>query len=219
MVILITEPEPVLIALEAKLYDRPSRPDLLKQFAAQKAQLDALCPLLAQQLDVEQVRLAHWALLPEKFAAAMGDLGTPTMTWETVRDAFADVDQQYFHAVLSTALTRYDDLVAKTVSYQHGELAGAKLVTRLLAGDTTWYLHGPQGRPGRCAAQGRRVHRGVGHHRLPVPARIPSGNSNWFTVGQFIDALRAAGVAVDALAPAPADAPSTAALGRAAAEA
>ena len=58
MVVLITHPEPILIALEAKMYDRPSKPELVKQLAAQKSQLDQLCTHLAAHLNVKQVRLA-----------------------------------------------------------------------------------------------------------------------------------------------------------------
>ena len=58
VVVLITHPKPVLIALEAKMYDRPSKPELVKQLAAQKSQLDQLCTHLAAHLNVEQVRLA-----------------------------------------------------------------------------------------------------------------------------------------------------------------
>lgn len=49
VVILVTEPVPVLIALEAKMYDRPSRPDLLKQLNGQAQLLEPLrersCPV------------------------------------------------------------------------------------------------------------------------------------------------------------------------------
>lgn len=103
VVILITEPVPVLIALKAKMYDRPSRPELQQQLANQKSQLDTLCTHLAHHLKTEEVRLEHWALLPQVLADALPDLGTPVLTWEALRDEFADVDQRYFHGVLSTA--------------------------------------------------------------------------------------------------------------------
>jgi len=207
VVVLVTQPRPVLIALEAKMYDRPSKPDLVKQLAAQKAQLDQLCTHLAGHLNVDGVRLAHWALLPGKLATKMPDLGTPILTWEQVLDVYADVDQRYFHAVLATALARYDTLVSKWAGNQDGELAGSKLVTRRLAGDSTWTHMGAAG-----GLKGQRVTSAIAdgswatqqfqcrHQELP-------GNTNWFTVDAFIQALRDAGVDVDGLGPAPADVP------------
>jgi hypothetical protein len=205
VIILVTKPKPVLIALEAKLYDRPSRPDLVKQLAAQKAQLDVLCADLAPLLKVSEVRLAHWALLPEKLENDLPNLGTPVITWETIRDTYADVDQHYFHGVLTIALARYDELKAKTTAYSDGELAGAKLVQRALAGDPTWPWMGTQG-----GLAGSRVKDLIQtgtwattvfqcrHDALP-------GNVNWFPVADFIDTLRMSAVNVASLAPAPDD--------------
>ncbi|GAA2170137.1 hypothetical protein [Pedococcus bigeumensis] len=206
IVILITEPSPVLIALEAKMFDRPSKPDLVKQLSAQKAQLDKICEHLAGHLAVDKVTLAHWALLPEALAAAMPDLGTPIITWQRLLDAYADVDQRYFLGVLATALRRYPDLVSKWAGYQDGDLAGAKLVERHLAGDPTWPYMGAQG-----GLNGSRVADRIAngtwattlyqcrHEALP-------GNPNWFSVEEFVQRLAAAGVPVVALAPTPDDA-------------
>lgn len=209
VVILITKPAPVLIALEAKMYDRPSKPDLLKQLAAQRAQLDQLCQHLAGHLGVEEVRLAHWALLPATLAATMPDLGTPVVTWEQIRDAYADVDQHYFHGILTTALEQYPKLVTKWAGYQDGDLAGAKLVTRWLAGDPTWPYMGAQGGLG-----GKRVTERIANgswattlyqcRHEPLP-----GNANWFTVADFVGTLQAAGVDVEALAPTAEDSVAT----------
>lgn len=213
VVILITEPEPVLIALEAKMYDRPSRPELVKQLAAQKFQLDQLCAHLATHLKVEKVALAHWALLPAKLADAMPNLGTPVVTWEQIRDAYGDVDQHYFHGVLTTALKRYDELVSKWAGYQQGDLAGAKLVGRALAGDATWPYMGAQGglagkRVAGAIAEGTWATTVYQCRHDPLPDK-----TNWFTVGKFIQALRNADVDVDSLAPKPNDqVPSTADL-------
>ncbi len=200
VIILVTEPTPLLIALEAKMYDRPSRTDLVKQLGAQKTQLEKLCPYLADSLHVDEVRLAHWALLPEKLSAAMPNLGTNVVTWEQIRDAYADVDQRYFHGLLTTALLHYDKLVSRWAGYQQGDLAGAILVERALAGDDTWPWMGAQG-----GLAGQRVASAVEtgmwattvfqcrHEPLPQ-------NPNWFPVADFVERLRAAGIDVDALA-------------------
>lgn len=206
VVVLITEPEPIIIALEAKMYDRPSKPELVKQLAAQKSQLDQVCAHLATHLDVTHVRLAHWALLPAKLAEAMTDLGTPIITWEQILDAYSDVDQRYFHAVLATALRRYDGLVSRWSGNQDGELAGAKLVTRSLAGDRVWPYMGAAG-----GLNGKRVTASIADgswatREFQCRHEPLSGNKNWFTVEEFVRALREAGSEVDALGPTAEDA-------------
>jgi hypothetical protein len=205
VVILITEPEPVVIALEAKMFDRPSRPELTKQLAAQKMQLGMLCEHLARALKVNEVQLHHWAVLPQPLSEAMPDLGTPVITWEQLRDAYGDVNQHYFHGVLSTGLANYDELVSKWAGYQQGELAGAKLVERALAGDETWPWMGALGglggkRVGEIVAGGIWATTIFQCRHDPLPDK-----ANWFTVTAFIERLRDGGVDVDALGPVPED--------------
>jgi hypothetical protein len=131
----------------------------------------------------------------------MPDLGTPVITWEQLRDAYDDVNQHYFHGVLSTALANYDELVSKWAGYQQGELAGAKLVERALAGDETWPWMGALGgldgkKVGAIVADGTWATTifQCRHHPLPDKA-------NWFTVAAFIERLRNWGVDADALGP------------------
>jgi hypothetical protein len=201
VVILITEPEPVVIALEAKMFDRPSRPELIKQLAAQKTQLDILCDHLAIALGVNQVKLHHWAVLPQPLREAMPDLGTPVITWEQLRDAYDDVNQHYFHGVLTAALANYPELVSKWAGYQQGELAGAKLVERALGGDETWPWMGASGGLGgqkvrEIVADGTWATTIFQCRHDPLPDK-----ANWFAVATFIERLRDAGVDVDTLAP------------------
>ena len=115
------------------------------------------------------------------------------------------MDQRYFHAVLTAALERYDELVSQSAGYQDAELAGAKLVTRWLASDTTWAYMGAAGgltgeRVSKAIADGSWATREFQcrHHELP-------GNHNWFSVDAFVQSLAKAGVDVDALRPKPAD--------------
>ena len=124
------------------------------------------------------------------------------MTWEQVLDAYGDVDQKYFLAVLSIALAKYDALVSKWSGYQDGEISGAKLVARALAGDQTWPYMGAAG-----GLSGQRVTSTIADGSWETTAfqcrhqELP-GNRNWFSVSAFIEALRTAGVDVDALKPA-----------------
>lgn len=193
VVILVTEPAPVLIALEAKLYDRPSQDTLNGQLRRQRAQLEPLCTTLADALGVPQVRLAHFALLPAQLAATMPDLDAPVLTWQQVRAAYADVDQDYFLAVLDEALARYERLVSAGGSNQQGLSPGGTLVTDWLAGTSVWQFAGA-----RDGLTGPRIQAAVadGSWRsivLQVRADPLPGNRNWFAVAELVDLLRAAG--------------------------
>ncbi|MCH1867421.1 hypothetical protein [Nocardioides sp. CFH 31398] len=205
LVILVTAPHPVLIALEAKMYDRPSRPDLLKQLAAQTTQLEAVADALARLLDVPAVEIAHAALLPSKLADSVGPLPVRVITWEQILETYSDVNQAYFLAILRTALDRYDHLVSKWAGYQQGDLAGANLVMRSLAGDETWPWMGIQGglkgqRLAHAVSDGSWGTRVFQCRHDPLP-----NNPNWFPVTDFIGKLRDAGEDVQSLGPTPAD--------------
>ncbi len=189
VVILVTEPSPVLIALEAKLYDRPSRPEMLDQIARQQGLLVPLVERLAWWLGTETVRLAHAALLPERLAQSLGQLPVPTITWEQVRDTYAGVAPAYFQAMLTTALARYDDLVSKWTGYQDNELPGEVLVERWQAGDGTYPW---MGRRGGLLGAALAADAAGGAWRETVyqcrREQLP-GNPNWFAVADFIAVL------------------------------
>lgn len=70
---------------------------------------------LAAQLGVEASRVAHIALLPARLAGEVGPLPIRTVTWEQIRDTFADVAPAYFVEMLRVALERCDHLAAPRV--------------------------------------------------------------------------------------------------------
>jgi hypothetical protein len=69
-----------VIAIEAKMYDRPTTAELNEQFAAQAA----LIRYIAGRLGVEVASLAHVALLPAALASELGILLVATVTWERI---------------------------------------------------------------------------------------------------------------------------------------
>jgi hypothetical protein len=190
VVVLVTRPQPVLIALEAKLYDRPSKPDLQRQLGAQAILLEHMVGELGRMLG-EAVRLVHAALLPEALAAAMGDLSVQVITWEQFRSTFSDVAPPYFDAMLATAIRRYPQLVSRWAGYQDAEIAGEQLVQRYRDGDRTypWMGRGDGGLFGtRVAADVRSGN--WRHHRYQCAKTEIVNNSNWFAVADFITLLR-----------------------------
>lgn len=202
VVILVTEPAPVLIALEAKLYDRPSNADLTKQLTAQRAQLDQIAEHLSGPLGAA-VSIEHAALLPQGLADVIGELPARVITWEQILDTYGDVDQPYFLAVLAHALDQYLTLVSPWGGYQQGDVPGAALVRRHLAGDDTWSHMGAKGglsssRVIDRAADGTWTTTLYQARHEPLP-----WNSNWFTVAEFVACLIEAGVDLSEFTDAP----------------
>jgi hypothetical protein len=193
VMIYIAGPRRALLAIEAKMYDRPSAAELKIQLAAQATQVN----YLAAQLGVEASQVAHIALLPERLAGEVGDLPVPTVTWEQIRDAFADVAPPYFVEVLRVALERYDDLAAPRVltfgANAEVKLTGAEIDRRRCEGTLVlgWMgrrggLHGPELTSDLGSGAWRT-------HRYECSSKAVR-NPNWFTVAEFI-------AKVDALAP------------------
>lgn len=203
VVVLVTQPKPTLVALEAKMFDRPSLGSMKQQLVRQSTLLSGLAGDLAGSLEAGEVRVVHAALLPQALSKRYGGkLTIPVVTWEWLRDAYADVDQPYFHGLLAYALANYDALVSPVGGYEDGELAGAKLVMRAMSGDLTWPYMGVSGGLGGKAMNsliesGRWATRAfqVRHQPLSHP------NPNWFTVTDFIGVLTASGVDLSALGP------------------
>jgi hypothetical protein len=203
VVILITRPHPVLIALEAKLYDKPGTAALRAQISAQRALLTPITEQLGSKL-ASPVRLVHAALLPHTLAAKIDDVGCAVITWEQIRDTFRDVAPRYFHAMLTTALRRYPALVSTRTANQDATLPGATLVQRHLAGDHTYPW---MGRTGGLTGEAltsdiierRWPHTGYQCSTTPVP------NRNWFSVADFVALLPDIGTPATGSEPEPLD--------------
>ena len=95
-----------LLAVEAKMFHRPTTAALEIQIARQRA----LVSYWTQVLDLEPGHVRHVLLLPEGFAREVGDRSIDTVTWEQVRDDYANVVPRYWLDVLCQALDRYEEL-------------------------------------------------------------------------------------------------------------
>lgn len=193
VVILVTRPRPVLIAIEAKMYSRPGGSALLKQLDAQGTLLAPLCERLAQWLGVPHVDLKHVALLPKAQADKLPTFSYPIITWEQLRAAFRDVAPHYWLAMLDEALDRFEDLVAKPIAYDEGSMTGSDVRDHYLAGDIPYLAMGRGG--GGLAGDRLRADIDEGTWRetsYQVAAQQPHHN-NWFAIADFIERLRVAG--------------------------
>lgn len=193
IVVLITKPSPVVLAIEAKLYDRPGGHELRRQLDAQAALLVPLCERLAELLQVPQVDLRHAALLPEQQSAAL-DLGPYlVLTWQQIRAALASDAPTYWLGQLDQALDRYTELVSASTSNAASGRTGEELVASQQSEQPLFFAMGRQG-----GLTGPRLEQDVatGAWRTTtyqVASAIPSGNPNWFAVSDFIGLLAGRG--------------------------
>jgi hypothetical protein len=132
-----------LLAIEAKLYTQQGKAAIEKQVGEQAK----LVRTWARALDVPPDRAKVVVLLPQAYATKVGELPWPTITWEQVRDLYADAAPTYWLGVLSEAIERYPDLVSKVVSNAEGHLTGQEIVDGHLAGDFEFKWVGRQGGP------------------------------------------------------------------------
>lgn len=194
VVILVTEPSPVLLAIEAKLYDRPGGTALRAQLDAQARLLEPLRERLAVWLGVSVVGLKHVALLPEAQKRAVNIEPYEVITWQEVRAAFADVAPSYWLAMLDEALNRYDDLVGKAVRYDAASLTGEEIVSGFHAGDIPFNAMGR----GKHGLRGAYMDADIADRTWPtvsyqVAAEVPAGNPNWFRIEDFVERLKSSG--------------------------
>ncbi|MGZ4447648.1 MAG: hypothetical protein ACXVEC_13020 [Nocardioides sp.] len=184
VVFLTVRPSPVLFALEAKMYDRPGGGELRHQLDLQRELLDPLAVRLAEWLGVDEVPVAHRALLP---AAQEGLHLAPhqALSWEQVRDAYADVAPAYWMQMLNEALSRYDDLVTRVVANDDARLTGAAIVAAFHAGTLPYTSMGRS--LGLAGATMRAdLETGAWRETAYQVALNDPGNRNWFPVADFV---------------------------------
>ncbi|WP_437282120.1 hypothetical protein WME90_16615 [Sorangium sp. So ce375] len=187
----VAGPRRALIAIEAKMYDRPTTAALNEQLAAQAE----LVRYIAGRLGVDSASIAHVALLPAALASELGKLLVTTVTWERLLDTYADVAPPYFIEVLRVALARYEQLVSPRPSWganAETKLTGDELYERHHAGSLTTPWMGRQG--GLDGAElTKDIASGTWRSQLYECRSTAVSNRNWFTVAAFaarIDSAR-----------------------------
>jgi hypothetical protein len=178
---------PLLLALEAKMYDRPSRAAIDAQLKVQARLLGGLRADLAC-LGGEDVQLFHAALLPSLLAAQLGPLRVPVITWEALLDAYTDVAPRYWLAMLGEALGRYAELTPQSASGANSDakLTGQRIFD-LARSDALPYRY--MGRVGGYT--GSRLAADVASGswrawRYEVSLAEVEPNRNWFSVEAFL---------------------------------
>lgn len=185
IVILIDGTPKVVIAFEAKMFDVPSKEELIKQLGAQKEILNSI----KMNLAIDSVY--HYALLPQELAIRIGEIGFPILTWESVLDSFRPVcGSDYFYKLLSIALDNYQNLVSTEVTFgknNEGYMAGLSIYIRFKDGslNKTWMgraggLHGPKLQQDLKVGNWKT-------QKYETRETPPTGSGiNWFRVNDFI---------------------------------
>jgi hypothetical protein len=194
VVVFLTSPRRVLLVIEAKLFDRPTRTELGQQLTAQAT----LVAHLARDRDVAADDVAHVLLLPDAPAAELAlepealptgwPAGTQVLTWERLLAAYQPVAPAYWTAVLREALARYEELKAPRRPGRHnadGLLTGQSLVDGYQDGTLvgSWMGCGGGLDGSRLQAQ---LASGVWRtQRYEWRAKPLPDNRNWFPVADF----------------------------------
>ncbi|WP_256840352.1 hypothetical protein [Ornithinimicrobium faecis] len=175
-----------LLAIEAKMFHRPTVQSLAEQMTRQRRLVD----YWTTKFGLTPERVAHVLLLPDALVRDRPDLSGPVVTWEAVLEAYARVGPQYWLAVLRTALDRYDDLKSPELTFggqSVGKLSGQEIVERHRAGTLEFAWMGRGGGLGGTQLA-KDVHDGTWRSRLyEVSVEEPSRPTNWFTVRAFVD--------------------------------
>ena len=180
----------ILVALEAKMYDRPSPGQLQEQMQKQKPILDCIC----ESLKISQGGLYHLALIPDPlFKDFKGEFTEPVITWELIRDAYMEIfPDDYFLEMLNQALKRYDDLVSKGVQYGKNceqKITGKEIKTQF---ETEEFRIKIMGRDGGLSGQKLEndIISGRWEKQLyeASSSEVPH-NRNWFRINEIIDRI------------------------------
>lgn len=189
-----------LLALEAKMFDQPSVASLNDQLSRQWA----FVSYWAREFGFDPSRVAHLALLPRALSSRLGALTRPTLTWEELAAAYANVAPRYWLAQLDYANTSglgapVDALYGVNA---HGHRTGAELAEGSLLpgpGDSTDldlgipfdYMGRAGGLDGKALAEDLATGRWKTQKYEVRVGDAP--NANWFAISDFLDRVTATG--------------------------
>lgn len=179
-----------LLAVEAKMYHRPTREALEQQVSKQRM----IVEYWTRKLSLEPNRAAHVLLLPDALARDRAPLSVPVVTWEQVLTAYGSVGTPYWLGVLRSAIDRYDDLASPEPQFRTNAdavMPGAQIVEAHAAGSLTF---GWVGRSGGSKGRSFTADIATGRwreHQYEVRAEALPGNPNWFPLSDFIAATSA----------------------------
>lgn len=185
LLILALKPEPVLVAIEGKVFAATSRGDMDHQMWRQA---DIVLHPFARECGLSENSVFHVALVPEKLGLA----DTPSyqvLNWEVfLRIDLFDVTDNHFYPYLQFALQNYERLVSVrsgAPQTAQGKQTGEQIVKAVQAGNPVWV-----GRNGGEQAIRADVARGRWQSReyWVNQAKPPKGRpGNWLPGQRFLE--------------------------------
>ena len=170
-----------LLAVEAKMFHTPSPAALNAQLRRQRVLVD----YWAARFGIEPERIGHVLLVPAGLTTTGVQGGV--VTWQQVRDAYANVAPQHWLGVLEEALTRYTQLRSQpSTANADAVLTGAAIVEEHADG-TLAYTH--MGRGGGLDGAALTADLASGSWReqdYEVRAGVEPPNRNWFPIKEFV---------------------------------
>lgn len=177
-----------LLAVEAKMFHRPTREALHGQMARQRR----LVEYWTAHFALPPSRVRHVLLLPARLAEDRPRLDYPVVTWEQVLADYQGVASGYWWGALSAALASYEELRSEEPPRRANAdamLSGEQIKQMHEGGDCRYLWMGRQGgRHGKALAEDIKSGRWreqsyeVREHELPE-------NPNWFAVSEFLAQL------------------------------
>ena len=191
LVVLITEPEKILIVVEAKMYSSSDSFSLAKQMDDQKKIINSI----KKTLSINEKNIFHIGLVPSKMITKSVMNKYNIVYWEEILNAYRDIlVNDYFFNVLDLALEKYDILVSKNVyGSTYGKnmdvkLSGLEIVKLHKEGKRFWVgrnrgLHGPEFQNDVRTGNWEKF-----EYEVNITASNPP-NHNWFSSAEFINAV------------------------------
>lgn len=189
LLIMLGEPAPALIVIEAKMLTSPQPRGLVSQIRRQEKHVAAY---LREHRGPFRPVLA--ALLPSSYAddveASREDLSDiRILRWEQVLGAFRDVaSARYFVGTLEVALARHARLLSRRApggANKDENMLGSDIVDGFRAGTLPFGTMGCQGGIKRAAREDCPLGRWRSHSYEVSLSKTPA-NGNWFEIARFV---------------------------------
>jgi hypothetical protein len=174
-----------LVAVEAKMYHRPSREALEQQFAKQHV----LVEFWTTRFRLDRARVAHVLLLPGELEKDRRLLSPPVITWEQVAAAYATVGTAYWFGVLQSALDRYSELCSPEPTFRTNAdtlMSGADIVAEHGQGTLPYTWMGRSGGKNGKTLAGDIATGAWRDQQYEVRCDPMANNPNWFAVSHFV---------------------------------
>ena len=184
-----------LIAIEAKMFHRPTRASLQEQIGKQRSVLDYMVRGMAPQ----GTTIYHVVLIPESLRQEVEGTHGPldhvtTLTWEQVALAYRRVGPRFWWHQLDYALKNMHSLASDNSwgKYRDGTLTGNELLAGYKAQDPSVTQFGWMGRRGGLMGsdmKNKDLVDDAWRAKAYWVRRHPKDHINWFPVAQFLDAV------------------------------